>query len=85
MPAAKASEVAELIHTFWRNYQPSSLSSSTVHNLNNVNELLLIIHGPVDFVVVSSAQINHDVLVAEEKHDSAWVIQLVHGVEIRNF
>ena len=32
----------------------------------------------VDFVVVTSAQINHDVLVTEKEHTSARIVQLVH-------
>lgn len=71
--------------TFWRNYKTPPFPCSTVHNFNNVNELLLVVHGPVDLVVVSSTQINHDMLIPEEKHDSAWVIQLIHGIEIRDF
>jgi hypothetical protein len=30
-----------------------------------------------NFVVVTSAQINHDVFVAEEEHDGAGIVQLV--------
>ena len=48
-------------------------------------KLLLVVHGPIYLVVISSAQINHDVLIPEEKHDRARVIQLVHSVEIRDF
>ena len=43
---------------------------------------LLVFHGPVDLVVVSGAQVNHHVLVAEEEHDGAGVVELVHLVEV---
>ena len=33
-------------------------------------------------VVVAGAQVDHDVLVAEEKHDRHWVVQLVHRVKV---
>ena len=45
-------------------------------------EYLLVLHGPVDLVVVSGAEIDHHVLVPEEEHDRARVVQLVHLVEI---
>jgi len=56
-----------------------------VHNVDDVDELLLVIHGPVDFIVVASAKVNLDLLVAEEEHDGAGVIQLIHVVEVRHF
>ena len=34
-----------------------------VNGLHNVDHLLLVLHGPVDLVVVTSAKVNHDVLV----------------------
>ena len=46
------------------------------------NHYLLVLHGPVYFVVVTGAQIDHDVLVAKEEHNRAGVIQLVHFVEV---
>ena len=71
--------------TFWRHYKSSPFACSTVDYLHNVNKLLLVVHGPIYLVVISSAQINHDVLIPEEKHDRARVIQFVHSVEIRDF
>lgn len=38
---------------------------------------LLVGHGPVDLVVVTRPQIDHDVLVAEEEHQRARVVQLI--------
>ena len=69
---------------FGCNNQTTTLPRPTVNCLNNVNELLLVLEGPVDLVVVSSAKINHNVLVPEEEHDCGWVIKLVHCVEIRH-
>jgi hypothetical protein len=62
--------------------QTPALSGSPVDRLYDINHLLLVLHGPVDLVVVSGAQINHDVLVPKEEHASARVIQLVHLVEV---
>lgn len=45
--------------------------------LHSLNELLLILEIPVDPVLLSSAKVNHDVLVAEEEHD-------IHVVEVRH-
>lgn len=36
--------------------------------------LLLVVERPRDLVVVSGAEVDHDVLVAEEKHDGARVV-----------
>ena len=33
-------------------------------------------------VVVTSSEINHHMLVSEEKHDCTWVVQLIHFVEV---
>jgi hypothetical protein len=43
---------------------------------------LLVFHCPIDLIVVSCAQIDHDVLVAEEEHDGTRIVQLVHLVEV---
>lgn len=69
---------------FWRHNQTSSLSCSAVNSLDNVDHLLLVLHCPVDLVVVASSQVNHDVLVAEEEHNSAGIVKLIHFVEIRD-
>lgn len=46
--------------------------------------LLLVVEGPRDLVVVSGAEIDHDVLVSEKEHHGAGVVQLVHIVEVRH-
>ena len=64
--------------------ETTSLPGSTVDGLNNVDELLLVLESPVDLVVVTGSEINHDVLVPEEEHHRGRVVELVHGVEIRH-
>jgi hypothetical protein len=39
---------------------------------------LLVINGPVNFVVVTSTQVNHNVFVSVEEHDSDWIVEFVH-------
>jgi len=46
---------------------------------------LFVIHGPINLIVVTSAQVDHDVLVTIEEHHGARVIQLVHLVEVWYF
>lgn len=64
------------------NYQTSALLGAPKYGLKNVDELLLVVKNPVQFVVVTGAKIAHYVFVAEEEHDCAGVVQLVHGIEI---
>ena len=70
---------------FGRYHETSALASASKYGLNNVNELLLVFHGPIYLVVITSAEIDHDVLVSIEEHDRAWVVELVHLVEIGHF
>jgi len=65
-----------------RDHETASFGSPSVYRFNYVDKLLLIIHGPVDLIVISSSQVNHDMLITIEKHDSARIIQLVHLIEI---
>lgn len=65
-------------------HETSSLACTPVHRLYDVNEFLLVCHGPVDLVIVTRPKIDHDVLVSEEKHNRARIVQLVHRVEIRH-
>lgn len=64
--------------------QTTSLLGTSIHRFKNVNELLLILKNPFDLVVVTGSQIDHHVLVSEEEHEGARVIQLVHLVEVGN-
>ena len=42
-------------------------------DINDVNEFLFVSQRPIDFVIVSSTKVNHDVFVAKEKHRRATV------------
>ena len=60
----------------------ASLLGSSVDSLKDVDELLLVLQHPLDLVVVTGTQIDHHVLVAEEEHERARVVQLVHLVKV---
>lgn len=62
--------------------QTTSLLGTSVHRLENVNELLLVLKNPLDLVVVTGTQIDHHVLVSEEEHEGARVVEFVHLVEV---
>ncbi|CAD0203491.1 unnamed protein product [Chrysodeixis includens] len=68
-----------------RHHQTAALARAAVHRLDDVNHLLLVFQRPVDLVVVAGAQIYHNVLVAEEEHHRAGVIQLVHFIKVWYF
>ncbi len=61
------------------------LPSTSVYSLNNVHHLLWIFQCPVNLVVVTSSQIDHDVFITIEEHDCTWVVELVHFVEVGHF
>ena len=70
-------------------YRSSNLNNNSNNNNNNnntyvtkVTHLLLVVESPGDFVVVTCAEVDHDVLVAEKEHHGAGVVQLVHVVEV---
>jgi len=56
--------------------ETAALLGAAVDGLDDVDELLLVLEDPVELVVVAGAEIAHDVLVAEEEHDGARVVQL---------
>ena len=43
---------------------------------------MLAVDGPVDFVIITCAKIDHNILVPVEKHNSARIIELVHLVKV---
>lgn len=56
-----------------RHHQTPSFSGSSIHRFYNVNHLLFVLHGPVDLVVVSGSQINHDVFVSgKQERRKRW-------------
>ena len=62
--------------------QTKTFPRTSVHHLNNVYHFLLITKGPINFVVVSSAQVDHYVLIPVEEHGGTVVVQLVHLIKI---
>lgn len=68
-------------HTFRGDNETPPFACTSVHDLDDVNELLLVIHSPVDLVIVTCPKIYHDVLVSEEEHACARVVQFVHRIE----
>jgi hypothetical protein len=64
--------------------QPLPLTRRFIRDLHNIHQLLLILNCKVDLVIIARAEIDLDVLVAPEKHDCAWVVDFVHGVEVGN-
>ncbi len=62
-----------------------TFSCSSKNAFDNVNQFLAVRQGPVDLVVVTRPQIDHDVLVAKEKHHRAWIVQFIHGSEVGHF
>ena len=67
---------------FWGNDKTATFASSSVDSFYDINELLLVLNGPVDFVVVTCSQVNHYVLVSVKEHYCAGVVQFVHLVEV---
>lgn len=55
------------------NQSPTFLGSA-VDGLYDVDEFLLILQHPVEFVVISRPKIAHHVFVSEEKHDRHGVV-----------
>lgn len=70
---------------FRRDHQTSAFTRTPVDGLDDVHHLLFVLERPVDLVVVTGAQIDHDVLVSEEEHHRARIVELVHLVEVRHF
>ena len=66
-----------------RDHKPLPLPGPLVDHLTDVNKLLFFVEQEGDLIVVAGAGVNHHVLVAEEEHRRAWIIQLVH-LGIRN-
>ena len=76
--------ISVLCRVVLRRYHKTSALALRVHDLHDIDEFLFIVHGPVDLVVVARSQVNHDVLISEEKHYCARIIKLIHRVEIGN-
>lgn len=67
----------------WTNHQTPPLLRPTIDRLHDVDQLLLILEHPVQFVVISRPEITHHMLVAEEEHQRHAVVEFVHLLEVR--
>lgn len=65
--------------------QTLALLCATINDLNEIDHFLWIFNRPSDLVVVTRAQIDHNVLVLEEEHNREGVIELVHLVKVGYF
>lgn len=61
-----------------RHHQTAAFSRAPVHNLDNVDQLLLVGYCKVDLVVVARAQVDHHVLIPPKEHDRTRVVEFVH-------
>lgn len=59
------------------NNQTTALTSTPIHRFNDINHFLFVFQWPIDFIVVTRSQINHNVLVPEKEHNGARIVQLV--------
>lgn len=67
------------------NHKTSSLARSSVHCFDYIYKLLLVVENPVDLVVVSCSQVDHDMLVPEKEHHRTRIVQLVHCIKVGDF
>ena len=70
---------------FRRHDETATFPGAAEYRLDDIDELLPVLHRPVDLVVVPRSEIDHDVLVTIEEHRRARVVQLVHLVKVRHF
>lgn len=68
--------------TLRADHQTPSLLGPSIDRLDDVNQLLLVLQYPVEFVVVARAEITHHVLVAEEEHECDRIVEFVHLLEV---
>lgn len=59
--------------------ETATLFGSSIDGLDDIDELLFIFEDPVEFVVVSRAEIAHHVFISEEEHDGARVVEFCEG------
>lgn len=62
--------------------EASTLTCASVDDFHDINEFLTLCNGPVDLVIVAGTKVDHDMLVAVEKHGGARVVQFVHLVKV---
>lgn len=68
-----------------RNHQSLSFSGSFVDHFAYIYQVLRLFEDPGDLIIVSSARIDHDMFVSVEEHESKWIKELVHLVEVWYF
>ena len=66
----------------WGDDKTLSFTRSSIHNLQYIYQLLLVIQSPNHLIIVSCSEVYHDVSISEEEHDCACIIQFVHCVEV---
>ena len=69
----------------WRNDQTSPFLCASIHSLNNIDHLLLILQSPVNLIIITGPQIDHDMFIPEKEHDCARIVKFIHLVEIGYF
>jgi len=62
--------------------QTLALACPSVNTFKNVNKFLFIFQSPCHLVVVSSAEVDHDVSVSKKEHHCHLVVQFVHCIEV---
>lgn len=82
MPSSALQEPTDL--TLRTNNQTTTLLRALVDGLDDVDQLLLVLQYPIQLVIVTRSEIAHHVFIAVEKHDRHRIVELVHGVEIRD-
>lgn len=70
--------------TFRTNDKTTALLRSLVDGFDDVDQLLLILQHPVEFVVVTGSKVAHHVFVPVEEHNGHRVVKLVHRIELWN-
>ncbi len=68
---------------FRTDYETFPLARPSIHTFKDVYQFLFIFQSPCHLVVVSSAEVDHDVSVSKKKHHCHLVVQLVHCIEVR--
>jgi len=65
-----------------RHDQTSALLGTSIDDLDDVYQILLVVYVEVQLVIISRAKITHHMLVAPEEHDGTHIVELVHLVEV---
>ena len=64
--------------------QTSSFLCTSIDDLDDIYQVLLVIDVKIELVVISSAEITHHMFIPPEEHDCTYVVELVHLVEVLN-